>query len=100
MAAGNVTIPGSGGEYEVDTNQYTATLQEYGGYVQCTHASTPVYVHVNAGTLATPVVQPVGAGGRVIKPGQAIRLPADCSSFTFKSTGASLFQWSKEAPVL
>lgn len=98
MASADVTLGGSGREFEVDTTERTATLNSPGGWLRNTHATETAFVNTTAATVVT--TQPVGAAGLTIKAGQSVALPAKCQSFTFKSGATTYLQYTKSPPTV
>lgn len=83
MASADVTLGGSDvREFEVDTDQHTATLNKPGGYLY-NSGSAEAVVNVNGATVDTS--QPRDAGNLPIPSGKSAPLPHTCSSFTFKA---------------
>ncbi len=91
MAAGNVTLAGSRArDFDVDTNQYTATLQKPGGKL-FNMGSNLAYIDTDGGTVST-----TAGGGSCPVPVsnlQPVTLPPTCQSFTFKGAGATTLRY-------
>lgn len=95
MASANVTLGHDPHEFEVDTTQRTATLNLHGvGWLKNTHATETIYLNFQAGTVV--LTQPVGAGGAILKSGYVMKIPKQCTSFTFDAGATSYCQYSPE----
>lgn len=83
----DITVTDYGAEFEADGTQRKCTINPGGSLVILNNGNVDACVNFTSGTVTT--TQPVGQGQRYIKAGKFVCIPLNCSSFTFKSTGAS-----------
>lgn len=84
----DVTLRGNGNEVECDGTQRTAIVTNgaKSGTIM-NKSSTSVWVDFNAGTVVTTS----GSTSVEIATNVAIRIPAQCQSFNFKTTGSTSY---------
>lgn len=83
----NVTLRPLGREFECDTTQRTATLSNVRGGSIYNKSSDSVWVDLNGGTVVTSS----GSTSIEVAQGTALRLPVECTSFTFKTASGTSY---------